>query len=104
MTPVHFDRILKFPNSDITYDLTGIIVHEGNSVNNGHYYANIRSLQMTDPHSWFQVNDSIVSPTDENTIHNISCATNEHESTPYILSYRSRELSCPATKCTCSKY
>ncbi len=41
-------------------DLSAVIVHEGDSLNFGHYYALIRPDPTNAPNLWFKANDHIV--------------------------------------------
>eukprot|EP00049_Salpingoeca_infusionum_P004172 m.75416 g.75416 ORF g.75416 m.75416 type:complete len:903 (+) comp12451_c0_seq1:388-3096(+) len=60
-TPPHV-----FHASDMTYRLAAVIVHEGNSINYGHYMCYCRLNDTED--KWILTNDAIVTVTDATTV------------------------------------
>ncbi|GBG23832.1 Ubiquitin carboxyl-terminal hydrolase 24 [Hondaea fermentalgiana] len=50
------------------FELAGIVVHSGASLNSGHYYSYIRSRFGTGVGQWFEFNDRVVKPFDINTL------------------------------------
>jgi uncharacterized UBP type Zn finger protein len=62
-------------------ELCGIIVHRGDSVKDGHYYALIRNEGGV----WVKFNDNFISNVEGNCINGTGLETDE---TPYVLLYR----------------
>ena len=62
---------------DSRYELYSVLIHEGYSLNSGHYYSYVK----THENKWFCMNDSFVSSTNE---------TNVLKQLPYILFYKKK--------------
>lgn len=68
--PIEFPSDLKLPLSDgrtCEYQLTGVVIHVGNSATSGHYTAFIRRQLKTDS-QWYHMDDSFVEPVKEKTV------------------------------------
>lgn len=72
--PSELDLCAFIPNS--RYELYGVLIHEGFSLNSGHYYSYVKNNNR-----WFLMNDSMVESTKE------SIALNQK---PYILFYKKK--------------
>ncbi len=68
--PIEFPSDLKLPLSDgrtCEYQLTGVVIHVGNSATSGHYTAFIRR-QLKTGSQWYLMDDSFVEPVKEKTV------------------------------------
>ncbi|KAF6840277.1 ubiquitin carboxyl-terminal hydrolase [Colletotrichum plurivorum] len=44
------------------YECYAVIVHTGTNITSGHYYSYVREPQNPDPHAWYRISDSRVTP------------------------------------------
>ena len=67
-TPVDFGPTLTFKGL-LIYDLIGIIIHDGDTDESGHYYAYLRLANGVGlGNSWFEVNDTVVRPVSDDEV------------------------------------
>ena len=83
--PIQFPAKLNLPLSDsrvCEYNLTGIIVHVGNSATSGHYTAFVK--KPGDSKTWYHMDDSFVEEVSEKTV--------LKQRDVYVLFYSRREV------------
>ena len=78
----------------MNYELTGILVHSGSSLQSGHYYSFIKDLETG---KWHQFNDSVISDynidrdLEKECFGNINSKTNQFGKGAYLLFYTKKE-------------
>ena len=78
----------------MNYELTGILIHSGSSLQSGHYYSFIKD-QETD--KWYKFNDSVISDYDidkdleKECFGNINNKINQYGKGAYLLFYTKKE-------------
>ena len=80
------ELVLAPSSDDMEYDLTGVVVHDGNSSNTGHYYSIIRD----DSGAWLKFNDLIVTPYLTRDIPQ-ECFGGPSTKSAYMLFYRKKD-------------
>lgn len=70
---------------DSEYELYSMVIHEGYSLNSGHYYSYVKGFD----NKWYSMNDSFVQGTNESRI---------LKQSPYILFYRKKFKTLPVFK------
>ena len=78
----------------MNYELTGILVHSGASLQSGHYYSFIKDQETN---KWYQFNDSRISEynididLEIECFGNINCRKNQQDKGAYLLFYTKKE-------------
>ena len=78
----------------MNYELTGILIHSGASLQSGHYYSFIKDQETN---KWYKFNDSIISEYDidkdleKECFGNINSAKNQYGKGAYLLFYTKKE-------------
>ena len=87
-TPVDFGPTLTFKGL-LIYNLIGIIIHDGDTDESGHYYAYLRLANGVGlGNSWFEVNDTVVRQVSDDKVDDICQGRHKPGVTPYILCYQ----------------
>ena len=78
----------------MNYELTGILVHSGSSLQSGHYYSFIKDQETN---KWYKFNDSVISDynidkdLEKECFGNMNSKTNQFERVAYLLFYTKKE-------------
>ena len=78
----------------MNYELTGILVHSGSSLQSGHYYSFIKDQESN---KWYKFNDSVVSDyniykdLEKECFGSMNSKTNQFERVAYLLFYTKKE-------------
>ena len=81
-------------NEKMNYELTGILIHSGASLQSGHYYSFIKDQESG---KWYKFNDSTISDYDiekdleKECFGNIDCKKNQYGKGAYLLIYTKKE-------------
>ena len=78
----------------MNYELTGILIHSGSSLQSGHYYSFIKDQESD---KWYKFNDSSISDynidkdLEKECFGNINSKTNQYGKGAYLLFYTKKE-------------